>query len=101
MGKRLDAPARFPAKLTLPKRKRAPCRAPAPRMNRAAAGLEERRVPEDNTPHLDASPAPDFMEALDALLTYLVETGHAPPTPDEVDAAEDRRRLAALLPADR
>jgi len=69
-------------------------------MNRAAAGLEERRVLDDNTPHPDASPAPGFMEALDALLTYLVETGHAPPTPDEARRAEDRRRLAALLPAD-
>ena len=56
---------------------------------------------DDHTPHLAPSPLPDFMEALEALLAYLVETEHAPPTPDEVNAAEDRRRLAALLPADR
>ena len=164
MGKRLDGPARFPAELTLPKRKRAPGKAPAPRMNRAAAGLEERRVLDDNTPHLDTSPAPDFMEELAVQLSYLVLTGlpldpaaavspagavvdfmetmadalahvdevrrghpvaspvlcaldfvdaleslfaslvrpgPAPPTADEARRAEDRRRLAALLPADR
>ena len=80
MGKRLDGPARFPAKLTLPKRKRAPCRAPAPRMNRAAAGLEERRVLEDNTPHLDTPPAPVVVSYgggtnSTALLIGMVERG--------------------------